>query len=125
MGFELSYCPNGEDVLSRLRQLYETRSRDIVLAKMGIPSRTVAEFAQTHKAGYCDYPDIKKRVQFWDSYLKEQAGDVPIVCSAKFPDFCQALTDHTLPGGVFYDISGTPDVQTANKWMDLVRSYMP
>ena len=52
MSFELSYCPNGQDVLSRLRKLYQTKSRDIILAKMGIPSKAVAEFAQTHKHGF-------------------------------------------------------------------------
>ncbi len=97
MSFELSYCPNGQDVLSRLRKLYQTRSRDIILAKMNIPSKAVAEFAQTHKPGYCDYPDIKERVQFWDSYLKEQIE----VNDDSIPSAYLTEMDQGLYGGLF------------------------
>jgi len=38
MSFQLSYKPDGYDVLKRLRRLYEQRDQSIILASMEIPS---------------------------------------------------------------------------------------
>jgi hypothetical protein len=74
MSFPLSYCPNGEQILNRLRHLYEQRSQQIVLAKMNAPSRALADFAAKHPAGFCQYPDIQQRVEFWDAYTRERTN---------------------------------------------------
>jgi hypothetical protein len=55
--------------------------------------------------------------------LKGKVGNMPVVCLAKYGEFCQALKDHKLLGGVFYDISDVPDADSANRTMDIVRSY--
>jgi hypothetical protein len=55
--------------------------------------------------------------------LKKRVGDVPLVCLVKFSDFYQALREHRLPGGVFYDVSDVPDTDVANNCMALVREY--
>ena len=71
MSFNLSYCPKAELILDRLRQLYQKRSQQVILAKMNTPSRALANFAAKHKAGFCSYPDIHERIEFWDAYTKE------------------------------------------------------
>lgn len=55
--------------------------------------------------------------------LKSRVGDVPVICLATFPEFARALKEHRLIGGVFYDVLDVPDVDTANRCMELVRSY--
>ncbi len=55
--------------------------------------------------------------------LKRRVGDMPIICLVKFPEFSQALEQHSLVGSVFYDVLDVPDVDTANRCMDLVREY--
>ena len=74
MDFPLSYCAGGFEAFSRLRQLYDQRSEELVLATMAVPSRAIAEFAERHPAGYCDYPDPEERVRFWDAYLRERSA---------------------------------------------------
>jgi hypothetical protein len=55
--------------------------------------------------------------------LKSCVGDVPVICLAKFSEFAVGLKEHRLMGGVFYDVLDVPDVDTANRCMELVRSY--
>ena len=74
MSFPLSYCPHGAEVLERLRRLYEERSQDIVLAAMQVPSRALAEFAERHPSGRCEYPDPGERIQFWDALFEERTA---------------------------------------------------
>ncbi|MEA3335393.1 MAG: hypothetical protein U9R25_05745 [Chloroflexota bacterium] len=58
--------------------------------------------------------------------VKKQTGDMPlIVYTVGFGEFCKALEKHRLPGGVFYHVKDVPDVDTANRCMDLVREYKP
>jgi len=60
------------------------------------------------------------------SQVKEQAGDVPlIVFGVEFEEFCHALKEHRLVGGVFYHVKGVPDVISANRCMERVREYRP
>jgi hypothetical protein len=57
-------------------------------------------------------------------WVKEQTGDVPLmVFDVGFGEFSQALTEHRLPGGVLYHVKDVPDVDSANRCMDLVRDY--
>jgi hypothetical protein len=56
--------------------------------------------------------------------VREQTGDVPlIVFDVAFGDFCQALEDRRLVGGVYYHVKDVPDVDSANRCMDVVRDY--
>ena len=58
--------------------------------------------------------------------VKTQTGDMPlIVFEVGFGDFCRALEDHRLTGGVFYHVQDVPDVDSANRCMDWVREYNP
>jgi hypothetical protein len=56
--------------------------------------------------------------------VQEQTGDVPLmVFDVGYGEFSQALTEHRLPGGVFYHVKDVPDVDSANRCMDRVREY--
>jgi len=73
MKFSLNYLSQGDTVLQRLRDLYENRAQDRIFACMDVPTLTIKRFAEQHEGGYCEYPDPKKRVKFWDAYLRERA----------------------------------------------------
>ena len=55
--------------------------------------------------------------------LRARTGDVPLVVQVDFPRFVQALEARRLCGGVFYRVTGAPDIATANRVMDRVRAY--
>ncbi|MFC1606976.1 hypothetical protein ACFL47_03305 [Candidatus Latescibacterota bacterium] len=55
--------------------------------------------------------------------LRKRADDMPLVTSVEFDDFAKRLAMHDLPGGVLYQVSGCPDADTANRYMDQVRGY--
>ncbi len=56
--------------------------------------------------------------------VKEQTGDMPlIVFGVGYEEFCQALEEHRLVGGVFYHVKDVPGVDSANRCMDKVREY--
>ncbi len=73
MSFPLSFCPDGEFVLQRLRRFYVDRAQDMVLATMSLEhSAALKEMAAKYPAGYCEYPDPEDRVQFWHARLAEK-----------------------------------------------------
>lgn len=74
MSFPLEYCPNGYETLERLRRLHEGRDMGLVCAAVEPPSQALAEFARSHKRGFCDCPDIAERARFWDRRLSERAA---------------------------------------------------
>ncbi len=56
--------------------------------------------------------------------VRRQVGDVPlIVFDVEYADFCRALKEQRLLGGVFYHVKNVPDVDSANRCMDRVREY--
>ena len=55
--------------------------------------------------------------------LKKRTGNTPLICGVAFGDFHRALMGHDLIGGVMYKVTDVPDVDTANRCMDLVREY--
>jgi len=55
--------------------------------------------------------------------LQRRTGDMPLVVEVDFERFTQGLDQHRLPGGVLYQVSGVPDVATANRRMEEVRAY--
>ena len=97
MNFTLSYSPNGEQILDRLRQLYQKRSQQIVLAKMNTPSRALADFAAKHPSGFCEYPDINERIEFWDAYTREHIH----IYDDSIPTAYLSEMDQGLYGGLF------------------------
>jgi hypothetical protein len=56
--------------------------------------------------------------------VKKQIGDMPLIVSGiGFEEFCQGLEEHRLPGGVLYHVTDVPDIDSANRCMDVVRGY--
>jgi len=55
--------------------------------------------------------------------LKARLGDVPAVVNAGCGGFVERLKRHDLPGGVLYQVRSVPDVDSANRLMELVRAY--
>ena len=92
----LKYCFDTELVLGRLEKLYRQRAT-IVCAKMNVPNKTREEFAKNHNEGFCDYPDILERVEFWDSFTKERLA----VHDDSIPAVPLKEMDQGLYGGLF------------------------
>ena len=97
----IAYKANVEDVLVRLRSLYERRAPDRVFAAFQVPSPTLAEFGEQHLEGFCDYPDPAVRVEFWDRLLRERTSveDDSVPC-AYLSEFDQGLYGGLLGGDV-------------------------
>lgn len=55
--------------------------------------------------------------------IRARAGDLPLVVSVPFEEFCTALDEHRLVGGVLYQVRDVPDVDAANRCIDRVRRY--
>ena len=55
--------------------------------------------------------------------LKVITGDMPLIVTVECNNFVGKLHSHQLPGGVFYQVTDTPDADTANRLMDEVRAY--
>ena len=47
--------------------------------------------------------------------LKPRAGGVPVSVFAPFERFVERLEGHTLPGGVLYQVTDVPDIDTAKE----------
>lgn len=55
--------------------------------------------------------------------LRARTGDVPLVVQAEWGRFIEALDARRLCGGVFYRVTGAPDIAAANRLMEKVRAY--
>jgi hypothetical protein len=55
--------------------------------------------------------------------LKARVGNVPVAVFAPYDAFVERLARRALPGGVIYQVTGVPDVDTANRLMEKVRAY--
>jgi hypothetical protein len=56
--------------------------------------------------------------------VRQQVGDLPlIIYGVEYDKFYQALQEHRLVGGVFYNVTEVPDADTANRCMEQVRRY--
>jgi len=69
----LSYCPDGLERLERLREHYEKRPQERILARMTVPTEALRLFAKRHTQGPVPRPEIPDRVAFWDALLAERA----------------------------------------------------
>jgi hypothetical protein len=97
----LAYKPHAEAVLERLQGFYERRGEDRIFASMETPSRTLARFRQTHREGFCAYPDPRQRIVFWDSLLRERSAlEDDSIPSAYLSELDQGLYGGLLGGEV-------------------------
>jgi len=97
----IAYKPGAGEVMERLRRLYERRAESRIFASMEVPSRALAEFRRKHPEGFCDYPNPRERIAFWDSMLKERAGiEDDSIPSAYLSEFDQGLYGGLLGGEV-------------------------
>ncbi len=55
--------------------------------------------------------------------LRRRAGDMPLSVMVDYREFTESLQRHELAGGIFYYVSGVPDIDSANRWMEQVRAY--
>lgn len=55
--------------------------------------------------------------------LKTRLRDMPAAVNADYQPFVRRLASHQLPGGVLYKVKDVPDIDTANRLMELVRTY--
>ena len=56
--------------------------------------------------------------------VREQVGDVPLICLVDFEKFERNLKEKKLRPGVFYNVLNVPNVDEANRCMDIVRSQL-
>jgi len=97
----LAYKPNVDDVLKRLRSLYQRQAADRIFAKMDAPSAALEEFGRQYAEGYCDYPDPAARIAFWDRLLQERAAvEDDSVPAAYLSEMDQGLYGGLLGGNV-------------------------
>lgn len=54
---------------------------------------------------------------------RQRAGDLPLVVSAEYGRFCEAISRRELTGGVLYRVRNVPGVADANRVMEQVRSW--
>lgn len=97
----MAYKPGIDDVLDRLKALYERRAQDRICASFDIPTATMSAFRKQHTEGYCTYPDPSERISFWDSLLKERLiVEDDSVPSAYLSEFDQGLYGGLVGGDV-------------------------
>jgi hypothetical protein len=97
----LVYKPDFEEVLQRLRLLYERRAADRIFAAMGIPSPALHSFGREYPEGFCEYPDPAARIEFWDKLTSERAAvEDDTIPSAYLSEFDQGLYGGVLGANV-------------------------
>lgn len=97
----IAYKPHLEEVLIRLRGLYERQAEAQIFAAMEVPSQALAQFREKHHEGFCDYPDPTERIAFWDALLRERAAvEDDSIPSAYLSEFDQGLYGGLLGGDV-------------------------
>jgi hypothetical protein len=69
----LAYKPSLDDVIGRLELLHQRQAEDRIFAEFEIPSAALADFGRRYSDGFCDYPDPRERIRFWDRLLSERA----------------------------------------------------
>jgi len=100
----LAYKPNAEEVVERLRALYERRAADRIFAAFPPRSPALAGFRKLHAEGLCAYPDPAERVAFWDACLRDWARlEDDSVPSAYLSEFDQGLYGGVLGGEVRFN----------------------
>ncbi len=70
----LACKPGVEEVVQRLRLLYERRAGDRILATMDVPSPALDDFGRRYPQPECEYPDPAERADYWDRLWRERAA---------------------------------------------------
>ena len=97
----LAYKPGAEEVLDRLRLLYERRGPDRIFATVEIPTAALDSFRRQYCHGYCDYPHPAERIAFWDGFLAQRAAvEDDSIPSAYLSELDQGLYGGLLGGQV-------------------------
>ena len=55
--------------------------------------------------------------------IKAITGTIPLIVELEYKDFCCALEEHNLIGGILYKVKQVPDIELANHLMDKVWKY--
>ena len=96
-----AYKPTLDEVLVRLRSLYERVAGDQIFAVMKTPNRAIAGFAEQYSDGYCEAPNPAERIAFWDRLLAERAAiEDDSVPSAYLSEMDQGLYGGLIGGDV-------------------------
>jgi hypothetical protein len=67
----LKYKKNANDVMERLRLLYDRKAPDQIFASFELPSVAISDFAKQYPNDYDAYPEPEVRIEFWDKLLSE------------------------------------------------------
>jgi hypothetical protein len=97
----LAYKPTAGEAFQRLRLLHGREAMDRVLASFSIPSAALEEFGRKYREGFCNYPDPRERIAFWDRFFAERAAleDDSLPC-AYLSEMDQGLYGGLLGGNV-------------------------
>ncbi len=97
----LAYKPGLRDVIRRLEKLQSRQAMDQIFASVSVPSAALEEFGRRYREGFCDYPDPRERIAFWDRFFAERAAieDDSIPC-AYLSEMDQGLYGGLLGGSV-------------------------
>lgn len=97
----LSYKPNVDQVVERLRRLYAREAPGEVFASFEVPNPAMERFAARYPTPFCDYPDPQERVAFWQDALSVHATleDDSVPC-AYLSEFDQGLYGGLVGGDV-------------------------
>ena len=97
----ISYKPNLNEVLQRLRLLYSRCGQDRIFATMKTPNKKLEKFQREHSESFCEYPDPCQRIEFWDAVLRENIGvDDDAIPSVYLSEFDQGLYGGLLGGDI-------------------------
>ena len=97
----LTFKTNADEVEQRLRCLYGRAAQDQIFASFEIPSAALCRFRQDYPDSFCDYPDPRVRIRFWDDLLRERSSlDDDSLPSAYLSEFDQGLYGGLVGGEV-------------------------
>ena len=97
----LELKPTADEVIQRLRGLYERQAGDRIFATMRVPSATITEFGKRHPDPDCAYPDPAERAEFWGRLFCERvAVEDDSMPAAYLSEFDQGLYGGLLGGEV-------------------------
>ncbi len=103
------YKPNAEEVMARLRSLYERQAGDRIFAVMDVPSAAIERFKQQYPHHECEYPDPVARAEFWDTFFAERVAlEDDSMPRAYLSEFDQGLYGGLLGGEVRFMVH--PDI---------------
>ena len=87
---------NADEVVTRLRQLYQRQAADRIFATFKLPNPALDEFARTYGDGECADPEPAARAAFWERYFAARAD----LDDDSIPAAYLSEMDHGLYGGM-------------------------